>query len=308
MRGPLLALVVATTAACGGPQGGDASDSSAGVPPAQVVRVDPGDAPSTPIDELEADARRTLASLAAAGPAEGVRLQHRLYRLSADVPHVLAEALDDAGRPVVVRQASASALGESTDPRACLALDQAALSVTDPRVAVAVAVAAGRCGVLAPLRAVAADGDDLALRLKALIALGIFRDSVSVPLAGELRDTVPSALVPYAAVAQALLGDADAADRVALQAPDLGELTPDIAGIFAVALVRGGVEREDIVPALRVAAVESPDPLVRHEALGMLWDAADRYALTLVTTATSDPSPRVAAFASGLLAATSGDR
>lgn len=293
-----LVALFALCAACGAPIAGAPEPG----PPEGSAADSPVDVASALESPDAARARAILDEIGAAGPASGVRLQHELMRLGPDAWPVLVETLADAEARAAARQLAALALGEAHDLRACDALTSSWLARPESeRTQVAIAVALGRCGVFGALLLVADSADDLGVRLKAAIALGLMRADGADEVVSRVRGDAPEELADFATLAAALLGDRDAADRLALSTPPLDTLTPDVAGFFALALYRGGIVRDDVPAAIRAAATGNPDPLVRQAALEVLTERRDRWALTALTTATNDPSRRVAAAASELL-------
>ena len=287
-RGRLVSIssmLVSAAIGCGGPQ----VDTTMPPPPALVER--PAEEPPAARDADE-HTRGLLRQIAVAEPAAGIRLQHELLALGRESLPTLVAVMVDRGAPSVERQAAASALGEADDPAACNALSLAWLDRhgNAERVLVAIAIAAGRCGVFEPLRAIVEGASEVDVRLKAAMSLALMGDADSGLQIAALRTELEPGLAEFADLAMALLGDVATAESLAARVGD-ARLAPAISDFFDLAWWRCGLG--DVAP-LRDTALEHPDPVVRQAALAALVESSDPWALTQLTTALSDPSPRVA--------------
>ncbi len=283
-------------AACGGPR---IDESLLENPAPQVVRVptEASAATGTPAEVEAAEVRRRLMAMAAAEPAARAREQHALLPYADAALPTFVESLGDSALGPVARQAAAWVLGESNDARACAALSEAWLTTAgQPEgLRVAVAVASGRCGDPAPLLGLVEFGNEERIRLKAAVTLGVLDHGDAAFAIAVLRDEVQEALRDYATLALAMLGDTTAGQVLVASMPNGLPGAPDIAGVFALALARSGHAPAEVQQALRDASTGHSDPLVREAALEVLVNQRDAFATTKLTTALSDPSPRVAA-------------
>jgi HEAT repeat protein len=272
-----------------------------GPPPPAIYR-----APVAPSawPAVEDEARALLDAIVDAAPIEMVRIQHELLRLGPGSHVVLAETLLDGDAAPAKRQVSAFVLGEADTAAACVTLSGAWAERPESwRVAVSIAVAAGRCESVGPLLATLALADDVDVQLKAAVALGLFGVRSALPDVRALADEVEGPRREFAVLSAALLGDVSAGAALDARTGPLDALPPDVRPFYALAFTRVGLEREGAVDALRAAATRNPDPIVRQLSLEVLAARADDFARTLLTTARSDPSPRVRAVAGSLLEA-----
>lgn len=210
-----------------------------------------------------------------------------------ELSHALRRAVASRDEDPIIRSVAIWALGERGTPHACLSARQAANDPDNALYQLSLAIARGRCGDTADLRAVLSQGTDFT-RPRAAVALGMLEDKAALATVQSLAERARGTEHEDAYVlARGLYGDA-------ATTPELLVLLNDRAQHLhaAIALARMGY---DYVVFDLQAATRSPESFLRWGAAKVLTSKKLPGSCEVLGELTHDTDARVVELSSGVM-------